>query len=55
MLKNSKESIENSRNDTINELNRKFEKREAELAMGIEALQARYCKSRLKLNNINDL
>ena len=42
--KHAKTSIENSRNENIQKLTEKFEKRESELVSGIEALQARYCK-----------
>lgn len=43
-LRHSKETVEVARVDNLNELKDKYEKRESELAAGIEALQARYCK-----------
>ena len=42
--KHSKVTVETSRDDSLKELNEKYNKREAQLVMGIEALQARYCK-----------
>ena len=44
LLKHSKESVENARNENLKSLTDKYEKRETQLATGIEALQARYCK-----------
>jgi hypothetical protein len=43
--KHAKTAVENSRNENLKALNEKFEQREAELVNGIEALQARYCKT----------
>lgn len=52
LLKNSKNSIENSRNESIKELNDKYEKREADLAQAIESLQSKYCVTVKELEDV---
>lgn len=47
-LKHSKESVENSRNTNLKKLTEKYEERESQLVMAIEALQARYCNLKKK-------
>lgn len=44
LSKHSKVSVETSRDDSLKEITAKFNKRECQLAAGIEALQTRYCK-----------
>lgn len=43
-VKNAKRQLEKVRKENGNEVTAKYEEREAKLAAGIEALQARYCK-----------
>ena len=45
VTKHSKESVENSRNEDVTQLQIKYEKRESQLIAGVEALQARYSKN----------
>lgn len=42
-LKHSKETVESSRDTNLKKLTEKFEEREYQLVMAIEALQTRYC------------
>ena len=52
LAKHSKTTLENSRDENLKQLTGKYEKREQELANGIEALQARYC---LTVKDLEDL
>lgn len=52
LAKHSKSALENSRDENLKQLAGKYEKREQELASGIEALQARYC---LTVKDLEDL
>lgn len=44
-LKHSKNSVENSRDANLKKMTQKYEERESQLVLAIEALQARYCKN----------
>ena len=55
LAKHAKESIENSRNDSVKLLAEKYEKRESQLAGGIEALQARYCVTVKELEDLIEM
>lgn len=50
-VKNAKSQLEKARKENGKEVTAKYEEREAKLAAGIEALQARYCK--LNCNGID--
>ena len=55
MAKHAKESVENSRNESVKQLAEKYEKRESQLASGIEALQARYCVTVKELEDLIEM